>query len=136
MAFFEWKDSFNVGIEEIDRQHRRFFEYLNECNDLHSTGKDLTVSKELIEKLKHYAEKHFEYEEYLFNHIGYIETEAQIKQHGYFVLRVLDLEDELIRGNQERLTSVLCFLRDWFLSHILEEDKKYAPFVIEYLSRL
>ena len=135
MAFFEWKENFNIGVAEIDWQHREFLDYLNQCYELLTLKKDAPVSKEIIDKLKMYVEKHFEYEENLFRVIGYSETETQIKQHNYFVLRVLDLDDELISGNIERLNSVMCFLRDWFINHILQADREYVPFVDAFNKR-
>lgn len=128
MAFFEWKESFSIGVEEIDRQHREFLDYLNECHGMLTSKKDTLVTKGIVDKLKMYVEKHFEFEEKLFTDIGYTEMETQIKQHNYFVLRILDLEDEQVLGDNESLNSVLSFLRDWFLNHILQADKEYVPF--------
>ncbi|OGU04731.1 MAG: hypothetical protein A2075_16370 [Geobacteraceae bacterium GWC2_58_44] len=129
MAFFEWKESFNIGVEEIDRQHREFMEYLNEINELCAMAKDTPVSREVVDQLVRYIEKHFEYEENLFKETGYRESELQIKQHNFFVLRVLELQDEQLFGNVEKLNNVLGFLRDWFLNHILTVDSKYVPLV-------
>jgi len=48
MAFFIWKDSFNIGIEEIDQQHREFMELLNECYEVVSLSKKATLDHEPV----------------------------------------------------------------------------------------
>ena len=129
MIFFMWKDSFKIGVAEIDRQHREFLECLNEFYQLNAAAKDAPVSRQIVAKLKRYAEEHFKYEVSLFEGLGYKETEAHIRQHDYFVSRVRELDDEQLSGDIERLDGVLAFLRDWFLSHILQADKEFVPFI-------
>ena len=129
MAFFEWKESFNLGVAEIDRQHRDFLEYLNQLYDLSPEEKKAPVTKEVIERLRRHAETHFEFEAKLFEVIGFTEKQFQDEQHDYFMLRVNELSRHQRAGNVESLNSVLSFLRDWFLNHILEADRKYIPFM-------
>lgn len=135
MAFFEWKDSFNIGVAEIDRQHRQFLEYLNELSDLSAAEKSAPVRKEVIAVLRRHAETHFIYEEKLFEVIGYSETDAQVRQHEYFMSRVLELDDEQLHGDAEKLSGVIAFLRDWFLNHVLEADRRYVPYVEAVMNR-
>ena len=30
MAFFEWNDSYSVGVVEIDRQHQRLIDFIDQ----------------------------------------------------------------------------------------------------------
>lgn len=129
MAFFIWRDSFNIGIEEIDQQHRKFMEMLNECYEAVSFAKTTTINHELVNKLKAYVSMHFDYEIDMLKNTGYIETEQQLKQHKYFESRISELESSLLHVNAESLITVFSFLRDWFLNHILENDRKYVSFV-------
>jgi hemerythrin-like metal-binding protein len=129
MVFFQWKDSFNIGSPEIDRQHRSFLEMLNEYYDSTSGGTKDNIGRELIQKLKNYAAMHFRYEEDLMQSMGYKDVEKQREQHRYFESLVSDLESAPSSGRTEALKSSLSFLRDWFLSHILEEDRKFIPHI-------
>ena len=129
MAFFIWKDSFNIGIEEIDRQHRKFLEILNEYYEVVSRSKTVTIDHEMVNKLKSYVSMHFDYEVNLLKNTGYIETEEQLKQHNYFESHISKLESSLEQGNTESLNAVFTFLKDWFLNHVLESDRKYVPYV-------
>jgi hemerythrin len=131
MAFFQWKDSFNIGNAEIDRQHRSFLEMLNEYYDSGSGGTKDRISDQLIVRIKEYAAMHFHFEEQLMQAAGYKETEHQQKQHRYFESLVSDLESNQRQGKTGDLKRVLSLLKDWFLRHILEEDKKFVPHIIK-----
>ena len=126
MEFFQWKDSFNIGNVELDQQHRSFLELLNEYYDSTSGSTKDIIGDELIVRLKEYAAMHFRFEEGLMQSAGYKDIEQQRKQHRYFESLVSDLESAHARGRDETLKSALSFLKDWFLSHILEEDRKFV----------
>jgi hemerythrin len=127
MGFFIWKDSFNIGNAEIDLQHRSFLETLNEYYEITFGGKTDAVDKDLVNKLKAYAATHFRFEEDLMQSVGYKEIEQHRKKHRYFESLVLDFESANVKGKTQSLMSAVEFLRDWFLNHILDEDKKFLP---------
>jgi hemerythrin-like metal-binding protein len=126
MPFFQWKDSFNIGNAEIDRQHRSFLEMLNEYYDSGSGSTKDHISGQLVVRIKEYAAMHFHFEEQLMRESGYEELERQLKQHRYFESLVSDLESDHQEGRTDDFKRVLPLLKDWFLRHILEEDKKYV----------
>lgn len=127
MAFFQWKDSFNIGNEEIDGQHRSFLEMLNEYYDSGSGGTKDSVDDRLVVRIREYAAMHFRFEEQLMHEAGYTETGHQQKQHRYFESLVSDLETNHRAGRTGDQKRILSLLKDWFLRHILEEDRKFVP---------
>jgi hemerythrin-like metal-binding protein len=129
MNFFTWKDSFAIGNEEIDKQHKGFLEYLNECYLQTSRNSSAGIDRQLSEKLREYASTHFRFEEALFQANGYPDLEHHVKKHRYFESQVAEL-DAKKAGEKTRTTeSLFVFLRDWFLCHILEDDKKFISFI-------
>lgn len=129
MEYYTWKDSFNIGIEEIDRQHRAFLEYLNECQQHISGINDSCIDAEMLKKLREYAVKHFRFEEKLMEAAGYPEKEHIEQQHKFFEAKIEELGVGINDGGKSHYESILAFMRDWFLKHILVEDKKFAPFI-------
>jgi len=129
--FFTWKDSFCIGIERLDDQHRSFFECLNDCHAQTVTNKRATLDEALLARLKAYAAEHFETEEDMMRFFGYPDIRPQQRQHKYFASQVVDFEQAQARGNPASAQSVLNFVRDWFLEHVLAEDKKFAVFMAE-----
>jgi len=126
MAFFIWKDDFSVGIEDIDSQHKKFLGYLNECHDAVTLERQTVVSRELIDKLKAYAKDHFIFEENIMQFSGFPELEKHRQLHRNFATQILQLENPPNAGSTTTAKAVLAMLRDWFLNHILEEDRKMA----------
>ena len=55
----------------------------------------------------------------------------QKKQHDFFALQIAELKDRFSKGDKTVPVSTLVFLRDWFLSHILETDKNYGSYLKE-----
>ena len=130
MAFFTWKDSFKIGIDDIDSQHEKFLGYLNECFDNVSVEKQKDISPELVAKLETYAKEHFNFEENIMQFTGYPEIEKHQALHRDFEERIMQLKSSSSEeGSAESARNVLTFLRDWFLNHILEEDRKLVPHI-------
>lgn len=131
MNFFTWKDSFAIGIEKIDQQHKVFLEYLNECYQQASRNSNAGIDSHLREKLKEYASTHFRFEESLLQARGYSNLESHIKLHKYFESQIAELDAKQPGGRTRTIESLFVFLRDWFLCHILEDDKKFVPFILQ-----
>ena len=129
MEFFKWKDIFNIGIEELDEQHRTFLELLNECHEGVSFQKQQGIDPAMIEKLRQYAAMHFHREEDMLRFSSYPDMEQQQKQHIYFESKIRELEAEREAGKSGNVESFFVFIRDWFLNHILQEDKKFVPLI-------
>ena len=129
VEFFKWKESFNVGIEEIDRQHRSFLELLNDCYVKSSGLGRSRIDPGMIAKLRDYATRHFRFEEEFMRFRSYPDMLSQEQQHRMFESLILKYEAGRAAGKDESIESVFTFLRDWFLNHILEEDKKIASFM-------
>ena len=130
MNFFTWKDSFAIGVEEIDQQHKGFLEYLNECYLQTARNSSAVINRHLHEKLKEYAATHFRFEEALLQAKGYPNLEFHVKKHKYFESRVAELDPDKAGGRTRTTESLFVFLRDWFLCHILEEDKKFVSLIM------
>ena len=63
MQFFYWNKSFEVGISEIDQQHRKLVDMINELAAAIVEGARLPDVQELINRLTEYSEMHFNGEE-------------------------------------------------------------------------
>ena len=129
MEFFQWKESFQIGAAEIDLQHKSFMELLNGYYDSTSGCTKDCIGQELLDRLDKYIKMHFRFEESLMQSAGYKELEHQKRQHKYFESLVSDLRVSHRKGKPDALKQALPLLRDWFLCHILEEDRKFVPYI-------
>jgi hemerythrin len=128
--FVEWRDTFSIGVKELDEQHRQLLALVN---SLHAALSDrlidrLEVYDDALKDATDYIEYHFSWEERFMRDIGYPELQAQATMHAYYKSRVAEAQAD---EGQDRLapTRFLHFLRDWLLEHIAVEDRKIGAFV-------
>ena len=130
MAYFTWKESFSVNVEQMDKQHQAFFGYLNQLHDALQSGEGEKVIDGILMALTDYVQTHFADEENMLRLADYPDLSAHLKQHAYFVAELDSLRTNL--NSQPRAAlNTFQLLRDWFINHILTEDKKYG----DYLAR-
>lgn len=126
---FKWKDRFNTGIEEIDKQHKRLFEIGSELYDLASAEDDMDNYDNivaLIKELKDYTKYHFNYEEECMEKAGYSEIRAHKEEHQRFIDKLNETEAKDIDLNQKQvLLDMIEFIINWVSGHIVGTDFKY-----------
>ena len=118
---------YSVGIKEIDRQHSILAELINRLD----YGVKNKISKETMEDIVNYLADytvfHFGYEEKLLTDNHWPELESHKAIHAAFVNKVQMFQAQLKTKNvHEVAESILEFLKDWLLDHILKTDKQYG----------
>ena len=127
-----WDDSFSVGYDSMDDQHKALVDMINELFQACKQGvieADMAFLQ-IIKKALDYAETHFTDEEELLREVNYPYLGEQKEQHKAFVEEVLKSTEEFEAGNIEPVY-LARFLKNWLLNHIAVYDKRYTP----YLSR-
>ena len=126
MAFFEWSNTFSVGVMEMDAQHRRLVDIVNRLHDAMKNGAAKTSVMCVVEELVAYTRTHFASEERVMRAAGYPEIDEHIAVHRKLIAHVESFRAETGASLPLKLMS---FLKGWLTKHILETDKKYAPYV-------
>jgi hemerythrin len=124
--FFVWKSGFELAIPEVDAEHRRFFELMNELYAAMIRGDGDEQLRSTLGSLMEYAAYHFVGEEEFLAAAGFPEVVAQRKQHAWF----LEGLENLVLKDSEAARTALSFMKNWFLEHILGTDKKYAAWLV------
>ena len=128
---YEMKDEYLTGIEQIDVEHTRLFEIEEETYQLKND--DFIPDKydqirALFEELKEYTKMHFQHEEEYMKSIGYKMLFTQKIQHEAFIkwLEEQELEgvDDEYEDQDAVIETILNYLADWLVHHILETDKQ------------
>ena len=126
MLFMPWSEQLEVGIAEIDEQHRWLVDTTNSLHALLSTG-DAQAAElgAILEQLMDYTMNHFIVEEEIFDRLGYPESDAHKAQHNIFCEKVMDL---LTRHDMGETVGVeaLNLLKSWLTNHIVKVDKQYV----------
>ncbi len=136
MSPLNWKKEFCTGIDRMDDHHRKFFDYLKELEEAAGGSRGREVIERGLKQVDDYIRHHFAEEEKLLAATGYPDLAFQKKQHEFFASQIADMKDRFSKGDPYIPISALEFVRDWFLHHILESDKKYGIYMAEEDGRM
>jgi hemerythrin len=129
-TFVEWTDNLSVGIQEIDEQHKVLINLINRLfNETIVNQASSKVTEQVLQELVEYTLVHFAVEESLFRIFDYPGIETHMAIHAGLKAQVIELQKK-VREGQEVNTDLLMFLKKWLTNHILQEDQRYAPFLI------
>jgi hemerythrin-like metal-binding protein len=131
MGFIEWTPALDLGIVEIDGQHRRLVGLINALSDAAASGRGRGELGSLIAELEAYAVAHFGLEESLFAKYSYPAAAAHQAEHAAFVARVAAFKAAFAAGEARLDGEVLAFLKSWLVSHISFSDRKYRSLLKE-----
>ena len=122
-----WNDSNMIGIPIIDEQHRGIISTINSLHYFIQIGHGEEVLRPTLNMLSQYTEIHFKTEAALMKKANYPQLDEHLGFHRSLATKTKELATS-IGGNNDP-ADVLKFLKDWWLSHINGEDKKYVPFI-------
>ena len=129
-----WTPDLSVGVEQIDNQHKTWFE---KAEKLFQSGKEHRTKEylgELLGFLDDYTKQHFSDEERYMLSIQYPEYEAQKKAHTAFIGQLAKLRSdyETSGGNILVILNANQMVVDWLTKHISNMDKKIGQFAKEH----
>ena len=129
MDVIEWDESYSVGVEELDEQHKQLFRLLNALFEAEETSARSQTVSGLLEQMKAYAAMHFETEERYMSERGYAGLAGHVRAHEQFRKKAEELCSDRLDGQEGIFVEMLEFLYEWLVGHILSADKDYAPVV-------
>jgi len=129
MSLLTWNEKYSVSVKELDNQHQKLFALVNELYDAMKVGKGNEVLGKILGELTEYTLYHFRNEENMFQKYNYPAQIAHKQEHDALTKKVAELKTKFAQGNSFITTEVMNFLKDWLNHHIMQEDKKYGPFL-------
>ncbi len=125
MEFIDWNDTYNCGIKEIDNQHRGLFDLISKLHDtksVYENDKYFIATYNLFAK---FARIHFATEERYMLDAEYSNFIAHKKSHDNFLIKLEKFTNDLSEPTQEIHSTILNFLKEWYIEHILRMDRDY-----------
>ncbi len=122
---------FLVGIEQVDREHRKLFEIAGRVHD--SLGADsataASTARAAVAELLDYTETHFASEERQMEAAGFPKLEAHRALHQDLILQAREMEIRAETGDYHMPVELNRFIYAWLVEHIMDNDKKFGEFV-------
>ena len=128
---FTWQSDYEIGIEEIDREHKAIIDSYEKLYQYMKSGRGHEYYNEMIDFLEKYVNDHFAHEEAFQASIGYDKRSEHARYHLAFKEQI----GNMINTHKEREVTNLdlikfnLFIKDWLLHHILLEDAKIGEFL-------
>lgn len=126
MSLMIWGPMFEVGVQQIDTQHRKLFDLANELADAVREGKGALPLGKILNELTTYTQIHFAAEEQLMSQHGYPATAEHKACHQELTKRVAEFKRALQAGDVAIVDDALQFFTAWLSKHIMEIDKAFA----------
>jgi len=130
MTFFPWSDEYSVHLRVIDNDHKDLVSIVNALHDAIREGGAKGEIGHIIGNLAQYVDDHFTREEALMEAYDYPGLADHKRIHRHLTRMVYAIRTVFANSPKEiDPAKLLRFLRDWLVHHIIEEDKKYVPFL-------
>ena len=130
---FVWDDNCNIGIDEIDQDHKGLVNLINDLYEAMQDGTGGALLLPIFSALKHYTETHFDREERLMIECDAPDQKNHFQEHKQMIAKLADLENRHRSGEAAISLQTLTFLRDWLKNHICIVDQAMAKQLEERL---
>lgn len=123
METIVWDESLSVGVSEIDDQHKRLIEFINELGSFifGSRGDDNPIQS-VLSGLFNYTIYHFFTEEQIMQETGYPNYSKHKTEHVNLTAEVISYLDRFVKGEKDIHLEVFEFLKGWLMGHIKVSD--------------
>lgn len=119
MVHFVWQDSYNLGDEKIDQEHKDFFELAEKL--IHITDKPELLHT--VEALLQHVKVHFGDEETIMQKVGFHQFESHVKEHNLMLEQILEMTHKIQQDICNK-ADIDKFLDKW-TKHILHADMAF-----------
>lgn len=127
-----WRKDYELGVEDIDLQHRFFFNLVNRIATELLQTKDVQYRMDLINELNAYAKFHFISEENMMRKSNYPGFSYHKNLHFELIQQLSTKGNQLLLNDQNtEAEALVSFLGEWFLRHTREIDRKFANYLLE-----
>jgi hemerythrin len=123
----KWNNSFAIGIEVIDAQHKKIFERLLAIENAVAKRDPWHILRFQLDELGNYMKFHLAVEESMLEILRYPGRLQHVEAHGEIMKQIAELEEALKQSS--KVEDLVRFFENWFLKHVLAGDREYATYV-------
>lgn len=127
----QWRESYAIGIKEIDDQHKQLFEAIDKLFSACTLGQGKEEVGNTLKFLEEYTIVHFTDEQKLHIKHNYPERVTHRKIHDNFLKEFGGLKKQFDEEGASVLfvSTVNKTVLDWLIKHIGSMDKAFAAYV-------
>lgn len=119
-----WKYELITGIKIIDDQHKRIFQILNNLEEAIHVVNGPRILLFILDDLLEYSYYHIETEESILKAKHDYDFASHKKVHDEIIRIICMIKDDLSEKNIFPTINTVGKFKNWWISHIIEEDLK------------
>ena len=123
MPFPPWSHDLELGVPEIDHQHRLMAELLHTLNESVAGGVPRIVVQRLLSDLSALLNLHFRHEEELMGRLNHAFSTEHTAEHSRILHLIAHCQEEIRHRALLAGDPVLSFLKSWMLDHVVGRDR-------------
>ena len=132
-----WKKTMSVGNDIIDHDHHFMVNLVNTIELILQKPEESGLLTDAFEQLYEYAVNHFRREESIQRKINYPGSIHHKNTHNALLQELAKLRKEICDAKssteiKEREEEIINFLRNWLISHVLDEDMLLKPYLLKH----
>ncbi len=129
MSFFQWDARFDIGVNEMNGEHKEIMNLMNRLYELNEKRAPKTDLATAISNLATYTLKHFSDEEAFMASIKYPDLEKHKTIHQNLLTNLKLHQEKFEKGSGVVEADFFAFLKLWLSAHIQGIDMKYGDYV-------
>lgn len=126
MVFMEWDPRFELGVHQMDAEHKGLIAAMNHVHDLDAKNAQKPAVDTAIQRLAELTTKHFADEEQHMAKVGFPDLRVHQRIHQNLLEKFTALHQAFQAGTGKVDRAFFDFLKFWLRSHILGVDRQYA----------
>ena len=126
MPLIVWKAEYSVENRDLDAQHQKLMDLINELHEGMLQGKGALVLQPVLDRLISYTKNHFKAEEQYMQAAGFPHSLAHKQQHEKLTQEVAQFITDVRSGKLTLSLQISQFLKQWLDRHILGSDQQYV----------
>lgn len=130
IIFAEWRDEYSVGVSVFDVHHNKILTMISDFYKRLKNNEDGLAR--LLDDVVDYSVYHFKAEEKCFERFKYPDMDSHIDNHKEFIKKISEVKTRFDAEKEVLSLEVTTFLKDWWVSHINNIDKKYSLFFYKH----
>ena len=124
MSLIKWKDEFNLGIEEVDNEHRDLVALINALHEAMLAGVGRADILEGISQIYTLVSAHFEREEAFMRESRYMAYAEHKEDHEVLLDDLREIIEQVRSGGGYAEARLSADLQYWFSEHFRTHDAR------------
>lgn len=129
MTRLTWNHACAVGVKAMDEQHAIIMDTLNDIRLALVRGKGREHLSDTLTRLIEFTRMHFASEEQLLENESFPGVSEHRDAHQKLLSQIQETALRTQHNDAIHMTSMLVFLRDWYMSHIEDFDRQYGEWL-------